>query len=236
VTTFAIPMTVSRTGLVGAAVALIVLVPTWSWRRRLRVALVALGGLLAFRALVPGLLGTLRSFLLDPGGDPSLLSREIGRERAVALLGQRPWFGRGFGTLLPERYGFLDNQVLLGLIEVGVVGQAAYACLFLVAAGLVLRTRGRAEGPRREDDRSLAVSLAAALAVSLSTWLTYDALSFPTSRALTFVLIGLVAALCRVVVAKGAAPGVEPSSRLSSPVPAEESERALTGATGGGAS
>jgi polysaccharide biosynthesis protein PslJ len=196
----AIPMTVSRTGVVGVIVAMAVLFPTWSWHRRIRLLLVGTLGLFVFSAVVPGLIGTLRGFLLEPGGDTSLLSREAGRERALAFIAERPWFGRGFGTFLPERYGYIDNQVLLGAVELGIVGQLAYGALFLLTAGLALQVWRGARGAARDDDRSLAASLFAGVAVAGSTWLTYDALSFPTGRGLTFVLIGLVAALWRISV------------------------------------
>jgi O-antigen ligase len=195
----AIPMTVSRTGVVGVIVALVVLLPTWSWRRRIRLLAVGGVGIVVFSAIVPGLIGTLRGFLLEPGGDTSILSRQAGLERALDVIAERPFFGRGFGTFMPDRYGYIDNQVLLGAVEVGIVGQLAYGALFLLIAGFALQVRRRAVGAHRDDDRALAASLAAGVAVAASTWLTYDALSFPTGRALTFVLIGLVAALWRIV-------------------------------------
>ncbi|MBA3461569.1 MAG: hypothetical protein H0T46_16525, partial [Deltaproteobacteria bacterium] len=77
VITTAIPMTVSRTGVLGLVVAMAVMLPGWQWRRRIQVLAVGAVGLVAMRLVVPGLLGTLKSFLLNPGEDPSLLSREI---------------------------------------------------------------------------------------------------------------------------------------------------------------
>ncbi|MFD2091861.1 O-antigen ligase family protein [Blastococcus deserti] len=195
----AIPMTVSRTGVVGVIVALAVLLPTWTWCRRIRLLAAGGVGLVAFSGVVPGLIGTLRGFLLEPGGDTSIKSRQAGLERALDVIAERPLFGRGFGTFMPERYGYIDNQVLLGTVEIGIIGQVAYAALFLLAAGFALRARRVAAGVDRDDDRELAASLLAGVAVAASTWLTYDALSFPTGRALTFVLIGLLAALWRIV-------------------------------------
>nr|MBA2390846.1 hypothetical protein [Geodermatophilaceae bacterium] len=156
-------------------------------------------GLVAMRLVVPGLLGTLKSFLLNPGEDPSLLSREIARGTALDLLGQRPLLGRGFGTFLPERYAFLDNQVLLSAVETGVVGVAALGLLVCTAAGLGFAIRREAARISSGADRDLALALLACLAVSVSTWFTYDALSFPTGRSLTFVVLGCLAALWRIV-------------------------------------
>ena len=37
---------------------------------------------------------------------------------------ERPLFGRGFGTFLPELYRYIDNTYLLGLVEFGIVGSS----------------------------------------------------------------------------------------------------------------
>lgn len=199
VTAAAVPMTVSRTGVAGLVVAVLVLVPSWSWRRRLQVGAAGLVGLVAFSVVVPGLIGTLRAMIFDPGGDPSLISRQVGREQALAAIWDHPFFGLGFGTYLPERFGYLDNQVLGTLVETGVVGTAAFAALFGVVSVLGMRVVRSSRAPDGEPARSLAVALMASAAVSLSTWATYDALGFPTVRGLTFVVLGLVVALWRSV-------------------------------------
>jgi len=207
----AIPMTVSRTGVVGVVVALAVLLPTWTWRRRIQLLVIGSVGLVAFRSVVPGLIGTLRGFLLEPGGDTSVLSRKIGQERALAAILDRPLFGRGFGTFLPERYGYIDNQVLLGAVEVGLVGQLAYAAVFAITVVFALQVRRRSRGVVQADDRSLAVSLMASVAVAFATWVTYDALSFATGRGLTFIVIGLLAALWRIVTVEARATAEAPA-------------------------
>ncbi|MEO6879786.1 MAG: O-antigen ligase family protein [Mycobacteriaceae bacterium] len=195
----AIPMTVSRTGVLGLLVGLLVMLPSWSWRRRIQVLVIGSAGLVAMRLAIPGLLGTLRSYLFTPAQDPSLLSRAAGRATAVKLVEQRPFLGRGFGTFLPQRYTFLDNQVLLSAVETGALGLLALAALFLTGIGLGLSTVRTAHRVDASDEAGLAVALLASLAVSVSAWLTYDALSFSTSRAVTFVVLGLLAAHWRVL-------------------------------------
>lgn len=195
----AIPMTVSRTGILGLAVALGVSLPFWDGRRRWLVLGWTVLGSVAMRLAVPGLMGTLRSFLFTPAGDPSLYSRQIGRAQAVDYWLERPWLGRGFGTFLPQRYTYLDNQMLMSLVETGLVGLVANIAVFLTGAGLAFQTRSRAAGPRRARDRELAAALLAALAVAFSSWFTYDALSFPTSRELTFLVVGLIGAQWAIV-------------------------------------
>lgn len=228
VTAAAVPMTVSRTGVAGLAVALLVLVPSWTWRRRLRVGAVGLVGLVAFSVVVPGLLGTLRAMLFDPGADPSLVSREVGRERALAAIGDHPLFGLGFGTYLPERFGYLDNQLLGTLVETGVLGLLAFAALLGGVALFGVQVVRRSVGCESQTDRALAVALLAALAVSVSTWATYDALSFPTVRGLTFVLLGLVVALWRTT-ADEPVPGRPPAAAAEDPGSTLHPHDVLTG-------
>lgn len=199
VSAMAIPMTVSRTGILAIAVAGGVLMLGWSWRRRVRVALAGLIGLVAMKFIAPGLIGTLRSFLLNPGEDPSLLSRERGLEAALATFIDRPLLGGGFGTFIPQRYVFLDNQLLLSLVETGVVGVIALIVVFGTAAVLGIDVRCEASGPAACHDRELALALLAGLAVAVATFFTYDALSFPTGRGLTFAIIGCLAALWRIM-------------------------------------
>ncbi|MGI8693469.1 MAG: O-antigen ligase family protein [Geodermatophilaceae bacterium] len=205
----AIPMTVSRTGVLGLVVALAVMLPGWQWRRRIQVLAMGALGLVAMRLVIPGLLGTLQSFLFSPGEDPSLLSRETARGTAVDLFGDRPILGRGFGTFLPERYAFLDNQVLLSAVETGIFGVLALGLLVGIAVALAFGVRRMAPRISGSTDRDLALALLAGLAVSVSTWFTYDALSFPTSRSLTFVVLGCIAALWRVVRNENETPALE---------------------------
>jgi polysaccharide biosynthesis protein PslJ len=191
----AIPMTVSRTAVVGLVVCGLILLPAWDSRRRRIAIMVAAVGVVAMRFAVPGLLGTLRSLIFNYGADPSIASRKSDYDYVTTFIAERPLFGRGLQTFLPTRYAYLDNQLLLGLVEVGLVGTVLLIGVHLVAVG-------QARAVRRESDldadRDLALCLIASISVSLVSWLTYDALSFPTSRILTFVCIGCAAALWRL--------------------------------------
>jgi polysaccharide biosynthesis protein PslJ len=201
----AIPMTLSRTAMVGLVVIAVVLFPAWSWRRR-RNALGAIAvGVVAMKFTVHGLLGTITGMIFNPGKDPSLTSRQIASAYVDTFIQRSPLFGRGWQTFLPDRYVFTDNQLLLGLVEIGFVGVAILLTSYLCAFG---QARGIRRRSTNEEDRHLAACLAASIAVALVTWLTYDALSFPTGRVLTFLLIGCTAALWRLTRDAAAAPTV----------------------------
>jgi hypothetical protein len=190
------PLTVSRTAVIALAVGALILFPAWPRRHRKKMLLALLAGTVAMKFAVPGLLGTLRSFLFDASNDPSVVSRQEGADYVSRFISERPLLGRGFGTFLPTRYEYLDNQVLLALVEIGIVGLLAFVVLLVLAVGLTRIVRLLSP---RADDRDLAQTLFACMAVGFITWFTYDALGFPTSRTLVFLAIGMAGALWQIV-------------------------------------
>jgi O-antigen ligase len=125
-------------------------------------------------------------------------------------------FGRGFGTFLPELYTYLDNQYLGLLIEVGIIGTAAFVLLLVVGIG-------SARGARRGGDaetRSLGQALAGAIFAALVTVGTFDLLAFGIASGLLFLLIGCAGALWRLTAANRAAPRVAlTDAAVAAPVP-----------------
>ena len=192
----ALPMSVSRTAVVGVVAAALVLVPGWPRKVRHRVYGGAVFYLVAVRLLIPGLLGTIRALFVDAPADPSINSRESDYEFVSRFVAENPLFGRGFSTFIPSKFDFLDNQYLLSLVETGLVG--VLALLTLIIGGIFTARSVR----RRTDndvDRDLAQALAASLAVVAATSLAFDYLSFPSARILMFVVLGCVGALWRLV-------------------------------------
>ncbi|MDP8931293.1 MAG: O-antigen ligase family protein [Actinomycetota bacterium] len=207
----AVPLSVSRTPLVGLAGAALVLWPAWPPKRRRRVLLILPVFALVIRAAAPGLLGTIRSLFTNFWSDPSTL----GRTEDYAVLGRyvarHPVVGQGFRTFLPKQYELLDNQYLMTLIENGVIGLMVLLVLFLVPVVIVRRARQRSQDPVVRD---LAQSLVASMMVLMLSFATFDALSFPMVAGLLFLVIGCCGALWRVVVRSGQLPG---ESVLSAP-------------------
>lgn len=189
----AVPLSVSRSAVVAAVVALLCAAPTWSRAgRRMAAVYGVLLGCVLFVA-VPGMLGTLAKMFVGIEEDSSAQSRTGGFALAGEFIGRSPWFGRGFKTFLPE-YQTLDNQYLGLLIDVGIVGTLAMVAVLVTGIALAVRTRRRTEDPRI---RSLAGALGAsvtAVAVSLAF---FDALSFPMLTGLLFLLLGSIEALAR---------------------------------------
>jgi polysaccharide biosynthesis protein PslJ len=200
-----LPMTVSRSAILGLAVAMIVILPTWSRRERWLAYVVMVFSLLGLRAIIPGLIGTLRNLFLaiGSGSDSSAQSRTMAFQHAAALISAHPLFGQGFGTFLPNILFYTDDQYLNSLIEIGAVGVLALLGTFATGWFLARSARRATTDP---EVRHLAQCLAASVAVIVVVYATFDALYFPMAAALTFLVLGCVAAAWRLVRAEASVP------------------------------
>jgi hypothetical protein len=181
------PMSVSRSGFLTLAVGLTVYGVALSHRGRFNAIVLGLVGLAVFRALVPGLLGTVRSLFRDVDTDPSIAGRTDDYAAIPGLMEGHWWWGRGLGTFLPDVYFFLDNQYLGSLLAGGVVGLGAFIALHVVGAGVARGVRHRTTDPAL---RSEAQALAAAICSLAVAALVFDSLSFRQSAFLLFLFIG----------------------------------------------
>ena len=192
----AVPLTVSRSALIALVVAALVILPTWPKRDRWVGYLVGLIGAAGLLATSPALLSTMRSLFGQIGSDTSSASRTSAFSSSAPFVSQHPWFGRGFGTFLPATYFFTDDQYLLSLIEIGFIGLLVLIGLF-VTGWMTARNARRMSGD--PASRDLAQCLAASVAVPMVSFATLDVLSFPMAAGLTFLVLGCVGALWRLV-------------------------------------
>lgn len=190
-----IPMTVSRSAILGLLVVGLVMLPVWPGRLRLWSLVVGGAGTVVMSAAVPGLIGTVSKLVLNIGSDSSTTARTDDYTAVARSVHDRPLFGQGFGTYLPRVYRILDNQYLGSLVETGLVGLAA---LLAVMLGGWFLARGARRASRDPETRHLAQCLAASVAVAAFAYGTFDAFSFPMAANLTFLLIGCGAALWRL--------------------------------------
>jgi len=190
----AIPMSVSRSGTLAVGISFLTMWFTWPNRQKVNTALLTALFLIIMRFAIPGLLGTIRYLFLHIFDDESY----EGRRQDYTLVGQfikeRLVFGRGFGTFLPELYTYLDNQYLGLLIEVGVIGTAAFVGLLLVGIGCARGARHHAD----PETRSLGQALAGAIFAALVTVGTFDLLAFGIASGVLFLLVGCAGALWRL--------------------------------------
>ncbi|MFF3635947.1 O-antigen ligase family protein [Streptomyces sp. NPDC002250] len=185
----ALPLTVSRTSIIGLLLVALVMVPRWKPARRWAAIGVMTASVAVFKVLVPGLIGTITglfaSFLSN--SDSSTQARTVKYSAIVPYLEEHPLFGRGFGTFTPDRYFFTDNQYMLTLAEMGALGLVAMLVLFVAGihqGGAVRRLA------RTEADRELGQAFFASSLVALVVSATFDSLSFPMFAGLFFLLLG----------------------------------------------
>ncbi|WP_328622495.1 O-antigen ligase family protein [Streptomyces sp. NBC_00354] len=184
----ALPLTVSRTSIIGALIVVLVMVPRWKPQRRWTAIGLLLGSVACFKVLVPGLIGTITtlfgSFLSN--SDSSTQARTVKYSAIVPYLEERPLFGRGLGTFTPDLYFFTDNQYMLTLAEMGLLGLLALLALFFTGihqGGAIRRIAAD------ESDRELGQAFFASALVALVSSATFDALSFPMFAGMFFLTI-----------------------------------------------
>ena len=197
----ALPMTVSRSAVLAILAVAFVLLPTWpKIERRIAYVVMALG-VAGLWMLVPGLIGTFRTLFVTLTGDTSTTSRTSAFSTAMPYISQHPWLGHGFDTFFPATYFFTDDQYLLSLIEIGVVGLLALLALFVTGLVTAQRIRRATNDPEMRD---LGQSLTATIAVAMVAFGTFDALSFNMAAGLTFLFLGCTGAVLRLLKAQGA--------------------------------
>jgi O-antigen ligase len=197
----AIPMSVSRSAILGLIVVAIVLCPTLPRRERRRAYLILLASPFIVWLAEPALLTGFGTLFSQLGTDSSSTSRAQALSAAGSLIAQHPWFGQGFQTFFPQAYFFVDDQYVTTLIETGVVGLLALLALF--GTGWCT-ARGVRRVATDAQTRDLAQALAASIAATVIFFATFDVLSFSIAPGLLFLLLGCIGATRRLATARAA--------------------------------
>jgi polysaccharide biosynthesis protein PslJ len=192
----ALPLTISRSAVLGLTVIVLMLVPTWPKRERWRAIPVALGGAAAVWVAVPSLVPLLYQLFATTGAESSSTSRLDAYSSAGPFITAHPWLGEGFGTFLPQTYFFVDDQYLTSLIETGMLGLLVLLTLF--GLGCYLARSARRSCPD-EKTRDLLQCLAVSVVTVALSFFTFDALGFATFSGMTFLLLGCIAAAWRLI-------------------------------------
>lgn len=191
----AVPMTMSRTGIVALAMALIVMIPAWSWRIRFNIVLPCIGMMIMLVFAMPGLLGTVIGLFQGWDNDPSVQSRADDWETVQPWLSGHWIFGRGQGTFIPTEYTWLDNQWLQQLVGGGIIGVIALAVLHIGAVTMASIAYRRSTSLA---DRHLCACLIATQMIAVAVAFTFDSLGFRTYALFLAILTGAAAAMWRL--------------------------------------
>ncbi|WP_315549326.1 O-antigen ligase family protein [Microbacterium aurum] len=193
-----IALTFSRSAYVSVLFALLVLLIGWPAVRRR-------GFLIGFAALVaalfvgvPRLFGTIGSLFRNVGNDPSIASRTNSYDLFWEFFANAPFFGRGLGTFLPK-YRIFDNQYLMLLVGVGVIGTLAFVAVLGTSLYVAIGISRRSPDPVVRD---LALSGAASVAAGAVGLATFDGFAFPMTMGSIFLIVGMIGAIHHVTSAE----------------------------------
>jgi hypothetical protein len=193
---FAVPLSLSRSGLVAVAVAMLVMFSGWSWARRWRAMAFLVAAIPVLWIAIPGLVGTLASMFQNTETDDSIQGRVERIPLVAERVRERPWLGRGESTFNLEDYFVIDNAIYGKLIETGVIGLALILALFLTGwyLGLAVRHQPRAT----PEDMHLGRALAGGIIAVTASLATFDAFGYRILIGTLFLLLGAAGALWRL--------------------------------------
>jgi polysaccharide biosynthesis protein PslJ len=190
-----LPMALSRTGAIAAAIGLIALAMEWTWARRLRVIGIGLVFFGAMRVAIPGLLGTLLALFTKISEDNSTQGRTGRYEIAGHLFLQHPWFGRGFNSLYPATKQIFDNAYLYQATEQGIVGVVGLLLFFAI---VMFTARGAHRRAKDAETKALAQALFGTALAMMVIFSTADIGGFTILMGMFFLMVGVVGALWRL--------------------------------------
>ncbi|HKU34714.1 MAG TPA: O-antigen ligase family protein [Paenarthrobacter sp.] len=186
---FAIASTVSRSGVLGLVISMMIFIPFLPRVARRWAVVAAPAALAALFVAVPGLISTLTSQFTAGSSDLSLSTRTNNYPRVAELFGELPFLGLGPGNYRPTNaLQILDNQYLNSLVTLGLVGFLGIVAYFLLPGVSALLA---ARASRIPALRSLSGALAASGLVAAGCSLTFDSMSFPVFALVYPFVVGL---------------------------------------------
>lgn len=190
----AVFMSVSRSAILVSVLAFTVIALGWPARWRLRALVLAPVFLVVLRTAIPGLVGTIVSLFRNLGNDPSVTGRTDDYDVVFRLFHDHELLGRGMFTFVPRYYRILDNQYLMFMLELGIVGLLAAGLMFLTG---IHSARTAFRHADHSEDRHLGLVLSGSITGMAVTYVTFDAWGFPMAAGLTFLLVGMAGAAGR---------------------------------------
>ena len=183
--------TISRSAVIAAVVALVVM--AWAWPVRRVAALVAAACVAVFVALALGLPVVTRIAGVLTGGsqDASLDSRGTGLDYALGVLPDHPWFGQGIGTYDVQTQPVLDNYYLGRAVEGGLVGLLAVVAMLVGAVCVAVAARRRFIALGDVGSGELVNGVVGSLTALVVIGLILDVPAFPQISTLQYLLIAL---------------------------------------------
>jgi hypothetical protein len=175
-----------------APVVVVMIMILFRPRQMLRLAPLGLIVLVALPILAPNALGSvIEQFQPHKLGVATVSDRVSDYDAIRPDVLSHIAFGRGFGSYEHSTYRTLDNDMLMRLVETGVVGLVAWLLMLIgiiVIAAPLIRGGDRHRGPP-------ALAIAAAAAAFLVMSVLFDIMSFPQTPYILVALAGMLAVL-----------------------------------------
>jgi O-antigen ligase len=193
----AVPLALSRTGVIALGAALLVYL--WSFKvRELVVGIIgATAWVAGYIAVFPATANALWETIVNSEHDDSVLGRTEDYAVVSKMFRANPLFGIGLGANPPAEYRFLDNEWLQAMVQGGTVGIAAMTAL---AAGGIFGISAALRAATTPRERDRAYMLGAAFVAILTSSFTFDLFSFQQASLIFFILFGLLWANYKVLV------------------------------------
>lgn len=210
-------LTVSRSALIGLAIALVICVPFLPRIARQWTAIVVPVGVAGLFIAVPGLISTMFNTSTAGSSDSSVSARTDDYPLVLRMVSDRPWFGSGPGTWMPaHQRDIFDNEYLLAAVTMGVIGLVALVAYLAVPALAALTAARNAQS---QQLKLLAAAAAAAGLIATVASGTFDSMSFGVFALLCPFFIGLSGTTWLMVKNQLEQAQEAPSGALAAPVP-----------------
>jgi hypothetical protein len=188
----AIPVSVSRSSIIGVVLSLVTFVVLLPARQRISafsLAPIAVAGVFIGAR---GVIRTLLGFFEAGSADASVAHRLNAIPLVETLVRQAPWFGSGGGTFIPANTSqIVDDQYLHTAVELGLLGVVALFFYLALPFFTALRARRRTGD---EELRGLCAALAGAALAAVVCSATFDSFSFPMFTGVLALVTGLAGA------------------------------------------
>jgi polysaccharide biosynthesis protein PslJ len=183
------PAAVSRTGVIGLAVALFVYM--WNFKVRQIATAVVVGAaiVLGYIALAPSVATALWASITGAREDDSITSRLADYAQVSRTFHAHPIVGLGLGGSPPSEYGLLDNEWLQALVQGGILGVTAM--LVLVTGGM-FGLAAALRSATTPDERNQAYALGSMFMGILVCSYFFDLFGFQQATRIFFICFALM--------------------------------------------
>jgi hypothetical protein len=175
-----------------APVSVVLILLYFRRREMLRLAPLALVLLVTIPILAPNALGSIVGQLEPNNLGVSTVSDRVSDYDAIRPdLLSHPLLGEGYGSYEHTNHRVLDNDLLMRVVETGIIGLVAFVLMIVLVIGSaapIIRRRDKEWAP-------VALSVAAASGAFLVMSVLFDVMSFPHTPYILMVMLGFLAAI-----------------------------------------